>query len=849
MAHYMIFKSRYIILSLFLYSLHPFYTQAQSQTEKPWAFWWWMGSAVSKEDITWQLENFSTAGIGGVHIIPIYGVTGYEKKLIPYLSKEWMEMLGFTVSEGKRLGLGVDMTTGTGWPFGGKQITPDIAAKKFRISDGKFFTEPTNQKVKRAAPGGEGLVLDHFSKVAIQRYLQTFDSAFANQDLRPRAMYNDSYEVYGANWTNTFLDEFKKRRGYDLQTQILAFTDTSNQVNSALVKMDYHQTLSELLYENFTAGWTQWSKSKKFITRNQAHGSPGNILDLYALADIPETESFGTSRFSIPGLRIEENYEPERFGTPNPLAMKFASSAAHVAGKKLVSSETATWLGDHFKVSLSQVKPQVDELFTAGINHVFYHGITFSPKDEPYPGWLFYASTNFGIHSHFWKQLPLLNQYIARCQHLLQNSEPDNDLLVYFPIQDLWAQSGNIQLLDVHHTEKWLMASPFGKLCHQLQQEGFTFDYISDRWLAQLVVNKSGELNTGSVSYKALLIPSAKYLPENTLKSLLQLAEKGAQIIFTGQIPQAVTGFYDHGIRNEKFNKDIKKLQSHTKNVFANTKLNEILKRFSILPENFSGNGLSFIRKKYNGKTIYFIANLDDQFKEGWIELSTLIGSMQVYDPLTDSTRVLPNRQSRNKRTEVYVSLLPGQSCFLIGNDEATKSENFNPKPFKSLELSGNWKINFVEGKPKLPSPATLPKLSSWTTLPDSAAYFSGTASYSLVFDLPDSALRKNKYIIDLGDVRESATVLLNGKNIGTAWCIPFQLEIDKSMLKEKNNELKIAVTNLAANYMRLRDKKLPEWKKFYEINFVDIKYRPFDASNWQAMPSGLLTEIKILYK
>lgn len=156
-----------------------------------------------------------------------------------------------------------------------------------------------------------------------------------------------------------------------MNNQLTAFLDTTGTATGILVKQDYHQTLSELLYEGFTTTWTDWARSKGYKTRNQAHGSPGNLIDLYALSDIPETESFGSSRFSIPGLRVDKYYDVERFGTPNPLAMKFASSAANLTGKMLVSSETTTWLANHFHVALSQVKPQIDELFTGGINHIF----------------------------------------------------------------------------------------------------------------------------------------------------------------------------------------------------------------------------------------------------------------------------------------------------------------------------------------------------------------------------------------------------------------------------------------------------------------------------------------------
>src|SRR5690606_8378845 len=158
-----------------------------------------------------------------------------------------------------------------------------------------------------------------------------------------------------------------------------------------------------------------------------AHGSPGNLLDLYALADIPETEIFGSSGFPIPGLRVDglPNSHP-----PDPLVIRMASSAAHVAGKPLVSSESCTWLGEHFRVALSQAKPELDQLWTAGVNHVFYHGIAYSPPDAPWPGWLFYASTNFAPSNPQWPHFKALNAYVARVQSALQSGSPDNDVLL-----------------------------------------------------------------------------------------------------------------------------------------------------------------------------------------------------------------------------------------------------------------------------------------------------------------------------------------------------------------------------------------------------------------------------------
>jgi len=96
--------------------------QATEQS-RPWSFWWWMGSAVDKENLRKELIRYRDAGWGGVHIIPIYGAKGSESKYIDYLSPKWMEMLSYTVTEAHSLGLGVDMTTGTGWCFGGPTVS------------------------------------------------------------------------------------------------------------------------------------------------------------------------------------------------------------------------------------------------------------------------------------------------------------------------------------------------------------------------------------------------------------------------------------------------------------------------------------------------------------------------------------------------------------------------------------------------------------------------------------------------------------------------------------------------------------------------------------------------------
>ena len=487
---------------------------AVTSEAKPWTRWWWHGSAVDRRNLTSELETLKAAGIGGVEITPIYGVRGEESRFIPFLSDTWVSMLEHVLAEARRLGLGVDMATGTGWPFGGPWVGEDIAPltiahRTWTLEQGQVLTEPVRfqrapllralgnqiyevgeirpgeqppvgtaqqprtrgdvrplqisdvvepvaanrnlqalaieqikyprslapivvmafgdsgtvtditshvdasgnlkwkaperstvyalfpgshgKLVERAAPGGEGYVIDHFSRTAIGSYLAPFDRAFANRNLKGlRAFFNDWYEVDDAtgqgNWTPLLLDEFQKRRGYDLRKHLPVLLNGDATDSSARVIADYRETISDLLLETFTAGWRSWARRHGSIVRNQAHGSPANLLDLYAASDIPETEGTEIPRF------------------------KWATSAANVSGRRLVSAEAATWLGEHFRSTLADVRSAVDHFFVAGVNSIVYHGTAYSPDDAPWPGWQFYAAVDFNERTPWWDDFAALNQ-------------------------------------------------------------------------------------------------------------------------------------------------------------------------------------------------------------------------------------------------------------------------------------------------------------------------------------------------------------------------------------------------------------------------------------------------------
>jgi len=149
--------------------------------------------------------------------------------------------------------------------------------------------------VERAGPGGEGDVIDHLSDKAIDNYLGHFTNSFNGHDLSGlRAYFNDSYEVDDANgeanYTPLMFDEFQKRRGYDLREYLPALLGQDSPEYNQRVLCDYRETVSDLILEKYTQRWHDWAVKGGKIIRNQAHGAPANILDLYGAADIPETE-------------------------------------------------------------------------------------------------------------------------------------------------------------------------------------------------------------------------------------------------------------------------------------------------------------------------------------------------------------------------------------------------------------------------------------------------------------------------------------------------------------------------------------------------------------------------------
>ena len=941
---------------------------AVTHETKPWTRWWWQGSAVERESLTAQLQAMREVGLGGVEVTPIYGVRGAEGRFIPYLSAEWVAMLDHTLSEARRLDLGVDMATGTGWPFGGPWVGEDVAPRSlvhttWTIEGGERLRAPVRLRqtplvravgnqvhvvgqgfspaespnrdappaasrastrpiqvadlvypvtanrdlqalaleqvkyphdlplialmaygdggaildltsrvaadgtldwrapagrwtlfalfsgwhgklVERAAPGGEGNVIDHFSRPAIVGYLERFDRAFARRRAGVRAFFNDSYEVDDAageaDWTPVLLAEFQARRGYDLRRHLPAFFGRADDEANARVLADYRETISDLLLETFTTEWRAWAHRQEALVRNQAHGSPASLLDLYALADIPETEGAELARF------------------------KWATSAAHVAGRRLVSAEAATWLGEHFRSTLADVRAAVDRFFVAGVNHIVYHGTAYSPQSEPWPGWLFYAAVEFNPQNAWWDDFAALNRYVTRVQSFLQSGSPDHDVLLYYPLYEALSVRGNARLTHFGGANPRPLGTAFEAAAETLQVRGFTHDFVSDRQLRATRV-AADRLLTGGGSYRVAVLPAARFIPLDTLERVLDLARNGGTVVSFRGWPTDVAGYADLDARRRQFQRALSEVRFGAADAegVAEARVGRgrllrgddrprLLERAGVAREPMVDLGLQFARRADSFGRVYFVSNPGDRTIDQWVPLATEGAALMVFDPMSGrrgDARVRPGSAGRGR--EVHLQI-PAAGAVIVAVTPAPSGEAYDSvRPAGGAVTIGNrWELRFIKGGPALPSPRTLDRLVSWTTGGgEDVRGFAGTATYATTFERPPGEAKM--WQLDLGVVRESARVRLNGRDLGTLIGPPYRVLVDGLALS-RANALEVDVTNLSANRIADLDRRRVAWKKFYNVNFPARLPENrgadglFTAARWAPLESGLLGPVTL---
>jgi hypothetical protein len=848
--------------------------------------WWWFGPSVTKAELERELRAMKDAGIGGVEIQPVYPLaldnpqTGFHN--FPYLSDEFIKDLRFAAEKAHELGLRFDVTLGSGWPFGGAHIPVTQAAGKLRVvsvsvgpgeksvavpditagekllsafladnaqpaeklnlenvQDGRialpastnartltwFIAGRTGQTVKRPAIGAEGFVLDHFDQSAIENHLHVVGdrllSAFGNNP--PYAVFSDSLEVYGSDWTGDLLEQFQKRNGYDLDPYLPALVQDIGP-HTADIRHDWGRTLTELINERYLSPLREWAAKNHTRFRSQTYGIPAVSLSSNNLVDLIEGEGDQWRAFS-----------PTRW----------ASSASHLYGRNVTSSETWTWLhSPAFRATPLDMKADADRFFLEGVNQIVGHGWPYSPPEIPAPGWSFYAAGAFDDHNPWWPVMPELTRYLQRVSFFLRQGKPVADVAFLLPTDDAWSHftAGNDSLSET--VEKLLGPD----VIPQIVDAGFNFDFIDAD-----VIDKFG------INYPVLILPGIERLPLKTYQEIQTYAQRGGIVIATRGLPSKAPGF----IESEKDSSGVEEISQRlfndagAKGIFVpdEHQLSANLAQhytpdISLASEN---RDLGFVHRALPFADLYFLANTSNQKLSVTVTFRSHWPDAEWWDPFSGEA------MEAGHGNTIKVNFEPYESRVLVFGDEtatiSAKAISKTGTPETSATLDSGWKATF----PDLNRTTQMNALHSWTD-DEETRFYSGQAVYETTFSLsPQSG--KNVYL-DFGTgtrtnsfdkhhrffagldapIRDAAQIYVNEQLAGSLWKPPYRLDITQ-FVHPGENRLRILVYNSAIN--EIAGRAAPDYRLLNSR--YGQRFTPEDVQDLKPLPSGLLSAPRVV--
>jgi hypothetical protein len=678
-----------------------------------------------------------------------------------------------------------------------------------------FCSVPTLQKVNGAAGQGPELVMDHLSVEAFRAHAKRVgDNAipylgeyFGNG---LRAVFCDSLEV-SANlfWTDDFIQEFRQRRGYDLTPYLpILKVQTTNEPFGEYVDLpifdmemgdqvrhDYRQTVSDLMAERFYGEFNKWSREHKLLSRTQAHGSPTHVLRVYGESDIPETED----------LYDDGGYD----------FLKMAASAAHVYGRAIVGSESFVWPTAAYQTTPEKVKLAADELLTAGVNAIVYHGFAYivpeiaPPRWHPFIG--YYGEGNYSSAMNemnpFWPFLRRLNDYMARVQYLSQIGT--NIAAVALYRNDLVHGAGE--------------APPAPRLNQALMDAGYNYDHINAESLSRSSVRDRMLITAGGARYRALVLPGLAAIDAGLAEKLDSFVSAGLPTVFAGEIPDRADGLLGKERNTQRVQAAMRALRGAANARFAADVTGAVsLLSAAVDPDvKFHSRALPFLWKRLGSMNVFFLRNSSDASEHVHAEFKAE-GAPELWDPWTGEVgpgktgackmAALTSYRRKENWIEVEFGLQPLASALIIFDPDrqATPSATTKQtvKKLKGLVPvgEGGWKLTatgYLASSKTATINRDLSALIDWS-LDSELRGFSGRAVYMTTFSV-DHMDAGGRLILDLGSVRDVAEVKVNGKAAGTLLLRPYEIDITE-VVQTGGNLLEIAVTNALFNYMAMRE-------------------------------------------
>jgi hypothetical protein len=687
-----------------------------------------------------------------------------------------------------------------------------------------YIASRTGQQVKRPALNAEGFVLDHLSRSAVDHHLRTVAEPLmkAFGDMPPYAVFSDSLEVYGTDWTGDFLEEFRKRRGYDLAPWLPAIFHGQDEAAGA-VRHDWALTQTELVDERYLTPLNDWARAHHTLFRSQTYGEPDVSLSSNRLVALPEGEGPQFRAFSFTRL---------------------ATSAGHLYGKPVISAETWTWLhSPAFSATPLDMKAEADRMLLQGVNQFVGHGWPYTPPGTPEPGYAFYAAAVFNDHNPWWNVMPDVTGYLTRMSYLMRQGEPANQVAVLLPNDDVYASlvPGKVSLSAEMH--KYVTPA----LTEQILDAGHNLDYIDAEAILAL-----------GVRHPVLVMPHVTRLSPQVLAKLADYVRGGGRIIAVGSKPSLAPGLQDAQRISAQVAAASKALfaQSGKVQLVADDAAVGAAVAAALAPDMKLSNDASdvgFVRRRLRDADIYFVANTSNHP----VSASASFGSRRRYaawlDPYSGKLTQAP--------LQPILALAPYESRVLVFSDAPPAGADPAPRlapPTLVADLSQDWQVRF----PGMAQPVAMKQLRSWTE-EEATRYLSGEAVYVKEVQLGAAQLAGARVVLDFGPgtplastpkvpagmramldspVREAAQVFVNGRPAGAVWRPPYTVDVTP-LLVAGANRIEVRVANLGLN--ALAGHALPDYRLLSAR--YGKRFDPQDTALIAPQPSGILGTVKLM--
>ncbi len=681
-------------------------------------------------------------------------------------------------------------------------------------------------EVINGSPGASGPVLDHFSEAAVQRYLErmsdTIETGTGPLSQHLRALFTDSMELEGANWTSDMRSEFISRRGYDI-FPVLPFvlfrsgamgnvTDPDYGVSLGKdfeekvrrMRYDFETTKAELLEERFLRTFAGWCSGLGVRSRMQAYGRGFFPLESSMAVDIPEGESWTMNW--LKHLIGEEMPETDyRRGRAYTMINKYVSSAAHLSGKRVVSCEEMTDTYTVFNTSLENLKIGSDQSIVSGITHSVLHGFNYSPPEAPYPGWIRYGAW-YNEKNNWWPHLHLFNEYKGRLSALLQNCDMYADIAILPPTADMWSLIGmqNEPFPSVLH------ADYLSLVWEAIVKNGGGCDYVSERILVEAKIER-GYIHYGTRKYHTLFLVRVESLDPVTAGKLLQFVRSGGRIFCIETFPSKSAGWLNHRNRDRETAVIIQKMKAYPHRFILLKKpendfmgwYRTVQERYRILPYLTIENPDPFVMQtRYcadEGSEYIFIINshLHDSHKTRVVFSADVSRRKHcsVWDP--ESGRRL--RANPDPDGGISLDLGPAESIlFVFDHEIVTEAWHHLPAAGPDTRLiTDGWKAEFRHCRDGSMREVVMDRLTDLKEIED-FVHFSGTVVYRNAFKTDDSG----GFAVNLGKVFGTSELRVNGKSCGVKWYGRRIWDITE-FIRPGENLIEVEVTTSMGNYMK----------------------------------------------